>query len=202
MSKFNPHDHFFNKAKNQGFKARSVFKLEEIDKRLKLFKKDSVVLDLGCAPGSWLQYVGKVIGAKGAALGVDLTAITQNLGARILTVQDDCFLLTKEKIESYLKPLLNNFTSFDVILSDMAPKTTGIKHVDQIRSLELAKSALDLAHELLKPGGHVVIKIFEGEDSKAFLDSMKKKFKEVKKMRPSGVRSVSKEFYAIGVSKL
>ena len=105
MTRFIPKDHYFDKAKAQGFKARSIFKLEEIDASLRLFKQDAIVLDLGCAPGSWLQYVAKKIGKNGAALGVDLTPVPEKLHERIKTVVDDCFKLTKEKIRDYLQEL-------------------------------------------------------------------------------------------------
>lgn len=201
MTPFNPKDHYFSKAKAQGYKARSIFKLEEIDESLKIIKQDSIVLDLGASPGSWLQYVAKKIGTKGAALGVDLTPILETIHPRIKTVQKDCFLLTEEEIQNLMGSLIENFTQFDVILSDMAPKTSGIKHVDQIRSLDLAHRALDLTDKFLKTGGHVVIKVFESHDALELIARMKKIFKVVKHLRPKSIRTQSKEFYAVGLHK-
>jgi 23S rRNA (uridine2552-2'-O)-methyltransferase len=201
MKRYNPKDHFFEKAKAQGFKARSIFKLEEIDQSLGLIKSDSIILDLGSAPGSWLQYLAKKL-KQGAALGVDLSPITDIHHPRIKTVVDDCFLLTREKIEDHMASLVNNFCYFDLILSDMAPKTSGIKHVDQIRSFNLANLALTLAEELLKPKGAVIIKVFGGGDVPELIARMKKLFTNVKQMRPKSVRAVSKEFYVVGLEKI
>jgi 23S rRNA (uridine2552-2'-O)-methyltransferase len=201
MTRFIPKDHYFDKAKAQGFKARSIFKLEEIDKSLRLIKSDSVVLDLGCAPGSWLQYLAKRLSKKGAALGVDLTQVNEKLHGRIKTVVDDCFTLTKDKVAHYLTDLCPNFNGLDVVLSDMAPKTSGIKHVDQIRSIELARAALGLAEQLLKPGGHVVIKVFASGEVNELLLQMKSMFSTVKQMRPKSIRAPSKEFYVVGLNK-
>ncbi|HXW59977.1 MAG TPA: RlmE family RNA methyltransferase [Myxococcota bacterium] len=197
MSRFITKDHYFIKAKSQGFKARSVFKLSEIDESLKLFKKDSKVLDLGCAPGSWLQYVASKIGPKGLALGVDLTPVTESFHPSIKTVVDDCFLLDHTKIAMHL----GQETRFDVVLSDMAPKTTGIKHVDQIRSFDLAETALNIAEPVLKKGGHVVIKVFAGAEVSLLIARMKRLFSVVKQMRPKSVRAPSKEFYVVGLNK-
>lgn len=201
MSRFIPKDHYFEKAKAQGFVARSVFKLEEIDRSLRLIKPDSIILDLGCAPGSWLQYVANKIGPKGAALGIDLSPINEQFHARIKTVVDDCLLLTDEKLRSHMAGVVDNFASFDVVLSDMAPKTSGIKHVDQFKSFELASMALTIAERFLKPGGHVVIKIFGGGEVNDLIARMKALFKTVKQVRPKSVRAPSKEFYVVGIHK-
>lgn len=201
MNRYIPKDHYFAKAKAQGFKARSIFKLEEIDKSVHLIKPDAIVLDLGCAPGSWLQYVALRLGNQGAALGVDLISVKEKLHGRILTVVDDCFSLTKEKIAAYLAELCPQFSGFDVVLSDMAPKTSGIKHVDQVRSLSLAEQALNIAEQVLKPGGHVVIKVFAGGEVNELIQRMKTIFKTVKQVRPKSVRAPSKEFYVVGIHK-
>lgn len=197
MGNFVTKDHYFDKAKTLGFKARSVFKLSEIDDSLKLFKRDAKVLDLGCAPGSWLQYVATKLGPGGLALGVDLTPVAESIHPRIRTVVDDCFSLSPESIALHL----GQDTRFDIVLSDMAPKTTGIKHVDQIRSFDLAESALGIAEQVLVPGGHVVIKIFAGAEVSHLIARMKRLFLVVKQMRPKSVRAPSKEFYVVGLNK-
>lgn len=197
MTNFITRDYYFEKAKAQGFKARSVYKLSEIDQSLKIIKADSLILDLGCAPGSWLQYIATKIGPKGRALGVDLTPVKESFHANIKTIEQDCFELSADMISEVIGPHKN----FDVILSDMAPKTTGIKHVDQTRSLVLADQALATAGLWLKPGGHVVIKVFNSAEVSELISRMKKQFKTVKQMRPKSVRSVSKEFYVVGLTK-
>jgi len=197
MTNFNTRDYYFEKAKAQGFKARSVYKLSEIDESLKIIKPDSQILDLGCSPGSWLQYVAGKIGPKGRALGVDLTLVADVFHPNITTIEGDCFELSAQIIEKHM----GEGVYFDLVLSDMAPKTTGIKHVDQIRSFMLADQALSLALSWLKPSGHVVIKIFNSAEVSELISRMKKEFKVVKQMRPKSIRSVSKEFYVVGLSK-
>lgn len=197
MSRFITRDHYFEKAKAQGFKARSVYKLSEIDEALKLIKRDSLVLDLGSAPGSWLQYVAGKLGPRGGALGIDLTPIVESFHPAIKTVVGDCFAQTQESIAVHL----GRNTPFDIVLSDMAPKTTGIKHVDQIRSYDLAETALGIAEQVLKRGGHVVIKVFAGAEVSLLIGRMKKIFMTVKQMRPKSVRAPSKEFYVVGLNK-
>lgn len=199
MTTFNTKDYYFQRAKADGFKARSVYKLMEIDRAVKLFKPGAKVLDLGSAPGSWLQYASSKIGKHGKALGIDLTPIPEKLAANVVTAEMDVFSLTKEKSGELLQ---EDEMSFDVVMSDMAPKTTGIKHVDQIRSLNLAQKAKDLALDLLKPGGSVVIKIFNGGDVPELIASMKPSFKTIKQMRPESIRSQSKEFYVVGLHKI
>ena len=201
MARFNTKDYYFDKAKAAGFKARSIFKLEEIDNSLKIIAPNSIILDLGCAPGSWLQYVAQKIGPQGAALGVDLTEVKDLAKPNLKTVVGDCFSLTSEQVSGFMADLVDNFTGFDVVLSDMAPKTTGIKHVDQIRSLNLAERAFSIAEQFLKPGGHVVIKIFASGEVSGLIGTMKKHFKLVKQMRPQSIRTASKEFYVVGMGK-
>lgn len=200
MSGFIVKDHYYHKAKSEGFLARSIFKLKEIDENLKLIKPHFKVLDLGCAPGSWLQYVStKILSTKGLILGIDLTPVSLSLGPHVITKQEDVFLLTKEKVVEYLN--LSDFQGFDLILSDMAPKTTGIKHVDQLRSLSLAEKAHDLVKDLLNPEGHMVIKIFQSADVSNLVNELKQTFRVVKQMRPKSIRSVSKELYLVGLFK-
>ena len=196
MTNFNIRDYYFEKAKAQGYKARSVYKLSEIDQALKIIKPDYKILDLGCSPGSWLQYVASKLGPKGKALGVDLTPIKDKFHPNIITLQHDCFELSPEILKDFLGE-----SYFDVILSDMAPKTTGIKHVDQIRSLSLAEQAYELSLNWLNPNGHVVIKVFNSAQVSELINRMKKSFKIVKQMRPKSIRSVSKEFYVVGLGK-
>jgi 23S rRNA (uridine2552-2'-O)-methyltransferase len=202
MNRFKLHDHYFEEAKKAGFKARSVFKLKEINDSLKIIKPNSIVLDLGAAPGSWLQYVAQILGTQGAVLGIDLQEIPEKFHPRIKTVQQDCFLLDEIKVKELMADLVADFKAFDLVLSDMAPKTTGIKHLDQIRSMELAEKALSIAELLLKKGGHVVIKVFGSGELKDLLLRMKKSFRVVKEMRPKSVRSPSKELYVVGLHKL
>jgi len=182
------HDRFHDRAKREGFRARSVFKLEELDRAHRLFAKGDRVLDLGCSPGSWLQYAGTLVGPTGALVGIDRTAITGVANARLLV--GDVFDTKAEELRGDLK-------AFDVVLSDMAPDTTGVRHVDQARSEALFERALDLALELLAPGGHFVGKLFQGPDFKRLTERCRLAFGEVRTVKPESSRQFSIEQYVV-----
>jgi len=188
-------DIFFKKAKKEGYVARSVYKLQEVDKRYHLFKKGNKVLDLGASPGSWLQYIAKVVGEKGLVLGVDINPLTwANLPAHVHFWQRDVLEWNYMEIKE-LTPF------FDVVVSDMAPLTTGDKVGDAYRSFKLAERALNTAHDLLKPGGHFVCKLLEGKETKEFLMECKKFFSFVKLFKPESSRPKSKEIFLIGLKR-
>ncbi len=179
-------DHFHNKAKDQGFRARAVFKLEEIDRAITVFRPADRVLDLGCAPGSWLQYARGRIGDAGRMVGIDRVAIPGISGARLLV--GDVFTVVPAD-------LLGDLEAFDVVLSDMAPDTTGIRHVDQARSEGLFERALELAFATLAPGGRFVGKLFQGPDMKRLCDLARTRFVTVKIIKPDSSRQISIEQY-------
>lgn len=186
-------DHYFKKAKELGFKARSVFKLEEIDERFRILKPGMQVLDLGAAPGSWSQYTSKKIGIKGRLLGLDLTAIDLKLeNARF--VQEN---ILKCNIAELLTQL-EMPTKLDVVLSDMAPNTTGIRSVDQARSFELCEMALQVARSHLQPGGSFVCKFFQSNELSKFQTELKKNFRKIEIFKPKGTRTRSFEIFLIG----
>ena len=193
---YNPRDHYFKKAKQENFAARSVFKLEEIDKKFKMFKPGQVVLDLGASPGSWSQYASKVSGEKGRVLGVDLSPVTVKLKNAVF-IQADLRDLNLEEIfkEHGFEP------PFDIVMSDMAPKTTGIRMTDQARSMELCELALDVARRFLKKDGHFVCKLFHSDDFGKLRDEMKKTFVKVEAVKPDSTRKISKEIFLVGLSK-
>ena len=190
---FKVKDHFFHKAKKENFLARSVYKLEEIDERFKILKKNDQVIDLGYHPGSWIQYTSQKIGSQGLVIGADVRDINtklQNL-KNVRVFQKD--VLTIESMEE-----LGVSDQFDVVLSDMAPNTTGVQSVDQARSLNLVEMVFTLLPRFLKVGGHVVVKVFESNDAQLFLKEQKKHFSEFHYLRPKSTRSVSKEYFVIG----
>ncbi|WP_347357982.1 RlmE family RNA methyltransferase [Bdellovibrio sp.] len=193
---YNPRDHYFRKAKQENFAARSVFKLEEIDKKFKMFKPGQVVLDLGASPGSWSQYASKVSGERGRVLGVDLSPVTVKLKNAVF-IQADLRDLNLEEIfkEHGFEP------PFDIVMSDMAPKTTGIRMTDQARSMELCELALDVARRFLKKDGHFVCKLFHSDDFGKLRDEMKKTFAKVEAVKPDSTRKISKEIFLVGLSK-
>jgi 23S rRNA (uridine2552-2'-O)-methyltransferase len=183
------HDRFHQKAKKEGFLARAVFKLEELDTQYKLFKPGQRVLDLGCAPGSWLQYARSKVGESGVLVGLDRDFRGSVAGARILT--GDVM-----KIE--VSELLGDLTAFDVVLSDMAPDTTGIRSMDQARSEALFERALEIATLTLAPGGNFVGKLFQGPDFKKLAESVRALFEVGKTAKPASSRQISIEQYVIG----
>ncbi|MBT7697866.1 MAG: RlmE family RNA methyltransferase [Desulfobacterales bacterium] len=183
-------DHLSRKARAENYPARSVYKLEEIQNRFKIIRPGDRVLDLGCAPGSWLLYSGKKVGNKGTVLGIDLKSVDIRLPDHVRAIRKDI-----RDIEAELA--FNEESRFNVILSDMAPDTTGRKDVDAARSYDLCCLALDIAEKYLLKGGHFVCKIFQGDDFSKFRENVKESFKESKNFRPNSCRKNSKEIYII-----
>ena len=187
-------DHYFLKAKQQNYPARSVYKLKEIDAKFKLFKPGMKVLDLGAAPGAWSLAASERIGASGCVLACDIqtTAIAFPSNVRFLVA--DIFALS-EAFEEALATLV----PFDVVLSDMAPSTTGTRFTDQARSYELCREALKIAKRCLKPDGSFVVKMFMGADMQEFLAVLRKNFTSVKGFKPKSSRPESKETFCVGL---
>jgi len=189
-------DHYFKKAKKEHYPARSVYKLEEAQKKYRFIKTGNSVLDLGCRPGSWSIYAAKIVGPKGLVVGVDLqegkrTSIAK--AAEIVWLCDD--IMADDIVEEIQKVR----KSFRIILSDMAPRTSGNKWVDQQQSLTLARRVLELTGKLLESGGNLYVKVFEGEDFKEFVDAVRKIFKTVKVVKPKSSRSESREVFVLGM---
>ncbi len=193
---YNPKDHFFKKAKEEDYLARSIYKLQEIDQKHKIIGKQDVIIDLGASPGSWSQYCLRKLGDRGRVIGIDLTEISVIKDPRYVFYHDDIF-----KIDWVAELFKLNVDKVDVVLSDMAPKTTGIKLTDQMRSLELCEMALKFADQHLKSGGHFVCKLFHSDNFKEFQNTMKKQFKKVDVVKPESTRKISKEIFLVGLSQ-
>jgi 23S rRNA (uridine2552-2'-O)-methyltransferase len=193
MSNFKVKDHYFNKAKNENYLARSIYKLEEIDERFKILKPGMTVVDFGYHPGSWIQYTSKVIGDEGKVVGIDIREVNKKLSGikNVRVYQKDIFDIQDLK-------QLEVEGQFDAVLSDMAPNTTGIKSLDQDRSLNLVESVFGLLPKFLRPGGNFVIKVFDSQNAQNFLKEQKNLFKEFHYLKPKSTRSISKEFFVIG----
>ncbi len=193
MGNFKVKDHYFHKAKQENFLARSIYKLEEIDERYQILKQGMFVVDFGYHPGSWIQYTSQVIGDKGRVVGIDVREVNKKLAgiSNVRVYQKDIFDVQDLKH-------LDVDDKFDVVLSDMAPNTTGIKSVDQIKSLNLVESVFGLLPKFLKPGGNFVIKVFDSQDAQNYLKTQKNLFSEFHYLKPKSTRSVSKEFFVIG----
>jgi 23S rRNA (uridine2552-2'-O)-methyltransferase len=184
------HDRFHQKAKKEGFLARAVYKLEEIDQQFKLFKPGQRVLDLGCAPGSWLQYARGKVGDSGLLVGLDRGPLRGNVAGARIVVGDVMTIDVKE--------LLGDLTAFDVVLSDMAPDTSGIRSLDQARSEALFERALEIATLTLAPGGNFLGKLFQGPDFKKLIEQVRAQFETAKSAKPASSRQISIEQYVIG----
>ncbi len=191
---YNPKDYFFHKAKKENYAARAVFKIQEIDQRFKLFRPGMKVLDLGAAPGSWSQYASQKVGPKGKVMGVDLQPIKITLpNALFITADMRSLDLGQTMTEQGISP------PFDLVLSDMAPKTTGVRIQDQMRSFELCMLALETAERFLKPGGHFVAKLFHSNEFENFRKELQARFGKIEILRPQSTRTESKEIFLIGM---
>lgn len=188
---YDPRDRFFKKARKEGLRARSAYKLEEIQRRFHVLRRGARVLDLGAAPGGWCQIAAREVGPGGSVLGIDLEPIPPIAGVR--TWVADAFapeLLERLRAEGG--------APFDAVLSDLAPKTSGIRGTDEARSLELAGRALGLSMEVLKTTGSFVVKVFMGGDFEEFLRTCRQAFRQVKVVRPeASVARGSKEVYLV-----
>jgi 23S rRNA (uridine2552-2'-O)-methyltransferase len=186
-------DHYTRKAQKENFPARSVYKLQEIQRRYRIIRTGDRVLDLGCAPGSWVKYTAALTGPTGKVLGIDLTPVQIALPAHAATLVAD--VNDAAVLAPHLQP------GFMVVLSDMAPSTTGQRGVDAARSLGLCEAALNVAQQHLIPGGHFVCKIFQGPDFKIFADRVKALFTNLQIYKPQSSRKASREIFIIGMGK-
>ena len=184
-------DPFVQRARQQGWRSRAVFKLEEIDRREKLLKPGAVCLDLGAAPGAWSQYAAARVGRRGRVVATDMLSMPGISGVEF--VEGD---LTQPEVFERVRALLPP-GQVDVVLSDMAPSMSGIDVTDQARSLELAELALEMAGSVLKPGGDALIKAFQGAGFPQLLRAARGSFARVRILKPSASRSRSPETYLL-----
>jgi len=185
-------DHYTRQAKKESYPARSVFKLKEIQLKQNVLKPNDKVLDLGCAPGSWLLLAAEIVGSGGQVLGLDLTEVTTRLPGHVSVLQCDIFDLDNAA---------DIGKDFDVVLSDMAPATTGNKNVDVDRSHALCEAALGVSQNRLKTDGIFVCKIFQGAGIDDFTNSVRAQFNRLKFFKPQSSRKASKEIFIIATGK-
>lgn len=191
-------DPYFLRAKKLGYRARSAFKLLDIQKKFRLILQGDSVIDLGAAPGSFMQVILELVGEQGKVLGVDLQAIEPLDRKNAFFIQGDIF-----HTEPLLKAMHSaGFEKVDVVTSDLAPKTSGVRDLDQGRSVELTEQAYLLSKKLLKNGGHFVGKVFMGEDLQNLLKEVKKDFKTVSLFKPPSCRDRSFETYIVAMHML
>jgi len=188
-------DHYTRKARKENFPARSVYKLDEIQKKFQIIKSGYRVLDLGCAPGGWTLLAARLVGKTGQVVGIDLKPVTSALPENVKSYIGDVFDLDPD-VQSVVGE-----APFDVVLCDMAPSTTGSTGVDALRSMALCEAALSMSTHVLRPGGDFVCKIFQGPDFQAFISLIKKDFVRYKIFKPQSSRKASREIYIIGFDR-
>lgn len=191
-------DYYFKKAKREGYPARSVYKLEEVQKKYGLLRSGNKVLDLGCQPGSWSMYSARIAGPGGLVVGIDRSkgkTIKALGGARIVTLWGDIME------DAVIELITRECPLFDVIISDIAPRTSGNKWADQQLSLKLSRRVLQLAGSLLRLGGNLYCKVFEGEDFREFFTEAKGNFLRAKVFKPQSSRKESREVFILGLGK-
>ena len=187
-------EHFYKQAKKEGYRARSAFKLKQIQNRFRILKKGNTVIDLGAAPGGWSQVAKEIVGEKGTVIGIDLLPVQSLEG--VIFIEGD---MTDDESIQKIKSLINGKEA-DTILSDMSPDISGNYSVDQARSIQLCEQAFKTCNELLKSGGNFVCKVFVGEDFQEFLQKIKKQFQAVKQFSPKASRKTSSEIYIVAKS--
>ncbi|MHA1713840.1 MAG: SAM-dependent methyltransferase, partial [Candidatus Ranarchaeia archaeon] len=183
-------DPYYQLAKKQGYMSRAAFKLHAIQRKFNIFHAGQKVIDLCCAPGGWVQVIAEYVGEKGTVIGIDLVR-TRAIGKAILIKAD----ITKEDVFEKLEN--TRIGKVDVIVSDCSSKTSGISKLDNARQMHLVECTFKIADKLLKKGGSVVSKLFQGSDTQGFVRIIKKSFKHVFLMKPSASSSKSKEIYLI-----
>lgn len=194
MRKIN--DYYSKKAKKEKYPARSIYKLEEVQQKFKFLSRGDSVLDLGCFPGSWSLYAAEVVGPKGIVVGVDLQQadeVARPGGAPIHWLCQDIMAPELLVAVRQFRP------AFRVLISDLAPKTTGSRWADAQQSLILVRHTLALAEELLLNKGHYLCKVFQSEDFPEFVSEMKKRFAMVKVQKPKSSRIESREVFVLGM---
>lgn len=183
-------DFYYRKAKQLNYRSRASFKLHQINEKFGIFKPGMSVVDLGAAPGGWLQIAKERVGPNGKVVGVDLQHIAPLEG--VSTIKGD---ITKPETVEELRSLLSG--DADVVISDMSPNISGNYSIDHARSVDLCTHALNFARQTLKPGGSLVMKIFEGDMINAFLKEVRSSFSSVRLHSPKASRSQSSEIYIV-----
>lgn len=185
-------DHYWRRAKQEGYRSRAAFKLLQIDAKFHIFRKGDCVLDLGCAPGGWLQVISEKVGPKGRAVGVDLQRTAPLPSGNVRLIKGD---LRKPEVQTQIRLALGG--SADIVTSDLSPKLTGIGFQDHLRSCELVRDGLNLVRTVLRPKGVFLVKIFQGEELESVMGDLRAQFGQVRRIAPSASRKASSEIYLL-----
>ena len=185
-------DTFYTRAKQEGYRSRAAYKLLELNQQFRLLYQGDRVVDLGSWPGGWLQVASRLVGEEGKVVGIDLVALEPLLWENVAVLQGDA---SDPKVQERILTLLGRRA--DVVLSDLAPKLSGIKEADEARAMELCRVALACAKALLRPGGQFLVKMFMGTEAKEFVAEARGVFQSVKTTRPEATRKGSTEVYVV-----
>ncbi|WP_135853473.1 23S rRNA (uridine(2552)-2'-O)-methyltransferase [Halorussus salinus] len=188
-------DHYYNKSKQEGYRSRAAYKLKQLDREEDLLHEGKSVVDLGAAPGGWLQVASEEVGETGTVVGVDLQRIKDVDGVE--TVRGD---MTDEATKEKVRAIAGD--AVDVVVSDMAPNMTGEYSVDHARSVHLARQAFETALDVLDTGGDFAVKVFEGQDLDDFREEVGDEFQYVRTLRPDASRDSSSEIYLVGKGRM
>ncbi|MDX2115282.1 MAG: RlmE family RNA methyltransferase [Planctomycetota bacterium] len=184
------HDAYFKKAKAEGYLARSAYKLQQIQESKRIIRAGDRVLDLGCAPGAWLQVAAEIAGPDGVVVGIDLKPVEAPMPENVFHLVGDVYTADPAQLRG------QSGRPFDVVLSDMAPSTTG--HGDDLVSARLCDRVIEMLPTLLRPGGNLAMKILEGGDTPRILKQLQRLFGTARAFKPDASRDVSRETYLIG----
>lgn len=185
-------DHYVHQAQKDGYRSRAAYKLLEINDKDKLIKQGTVLADLGSAPGSWCQAAARIVGPSGKVFALDILPMDPVPGVDF--IQGD--FREQDVLDSFVQLLGGR--ELDLVISDMAPNISGMNAIDQARSFHLTELALEFAREHLKPGGHFLVKVFQGSEFQSYLKSMRDLFTEVVSRKPKASRDRSTEIYLLG----
>ncbi|RXZ43542.1 23S rRNA (uridine(2552)-2'-O)-methyltransferase RlmE [Crenobacter cavernae] len=185
-------DHYVHQAQKDGYRSRAAYKLLEINEKDKLIRPGGIIADLGSAPGSWSQVAARLVGDKGRVFALDI--LPMNAIAGVDFIQGD---FREDAVLDEFVRLLDG-RALDLVISDMAPNISGMNAIDQARSFHLTELALEFAREHLKPGGHFLVKVFQGSEFQSYLKAMRETFAEVQTRKPKASRDRSSEIYLLG----
>lgn len=184
-------DYYYRKAKKERYRSRAAFKLKQLNEKFRIVKKGGTVLDLGAAPGGWMQVLREIVADEGLVLGVDLDDIRPFKFENIKAIKGD---FTKDEVAGEIKKIID---SADAVVSDASPDISGVWDVDHFRSVELSRSALSIARDILKPGGNFLVKVFQGGETEDFFREVKGTFSYTKRTKPRASRDQSSEIYIV-----
>ena len=191
-------DEYYNRAKQEGYRTRAAYKLKQLDREADLFAAGDTVVDLGAAPGGWLQVAAEEVGESGTVVGVDFQRIREVEHDNVETIKGD---MTDDRTKERLTDHIGH-QGAAVVVSDMAPNMTGEYDLDHARSVHLARQAFEVATELLATGGDFVVKVFQGQDLDALREDIEPTFQYVRTMNPEASRDSSSEVYLVGKGHL